>query len=121
MLQGGDPTGRGKGGQSIWGGPFEDELRDDLLHDARGIVAMANKGPNTNLSQFYIIYGPQPHLNNVSTVFGRVIHGLDTLNKMEKVPTEKDRPLPPGNYLSLLLEYFSDIRVHYGLNDRYQN
>jgi peptidyl-prolyl cis-trans isomerase-like 3 len=56
MIQGGDPTGTGKNGKSIWGKPFEDEFRDDLLLDKRGMVAMANKGPNTNASQFFSKY-----------------------------------------------------------------
>ena len=132
MLQGGDPTGTGKGGTSIWNKPFEDEFRDDLLHDTRGILAMANKGPNTNLSQFYskfshqgihhsqthlhystVTYAPQPHLNNVSTVFGKVIYGTDTLSKMEKVPTgKKDIPLPPGEFTIPIGSHTSLILTH---------
>lgn len=94
MIQGGDPTGKGKGGSSIYGKYFADEIVDVLKHSARGVVSMANRGPNTNGSQFFILYGKQSHLNNVNTVFGRVIHGMDTLDAMEKVPVgKKDRPV----------------------------
>ena len=71
MIQGGDPTGTGRGGQSIWGGKFKDEFVASLQHNARGIVSMANSGPDTNGSQFFITYAKQPHLNNVYTIIGR--------------------------------------------------
>ncbi|KAJ1533186.1 Peptidyl-prolyl cis-trans isomerase-like 3, partial [Cladochytrium tenue] len=70
MVQTGDPTGTGKGGDSIWGRRFEDEIKATLKHNARGIVSMANKGPDTNLSQFFITYAKQPHLDAKYTVFG---------------------------------------------------
>ncbi|XP_057510981.1 peptidyl-prolyl cis-trans isomerase CYP18-1 isoform X1 [Actinidia eriantha] len=94
MIQGGDPTGTGKGGTSIWGKKFNDEIRESLKHNARGVLAMANSGPNTNGSQFFIIYAKQPHLNGLYTVFGKVIHGFEVLDLMEKTPTGPgDRPL----------------------------
>ncbi|KAF5515127.1 Peptidyl-prolyl cis-trans isomerase-like 2 [Colletotrichum fructicola] len=94
MLQGGDPTGTGKGGTSIWGKNFQDEFDGPLTHNARGIISMANKGKNTNSSQFFIIYRPTKHLDNKHTVFGKVVGGLDVLSKMEDVPTDgSDRPL----------------------------
>ncbi|KAL2878639.1 cyclophilin peptidyl-prolyl cis-trans isomerase Cyp8 [Colletotrichum sp. CLE4] len=94
MLQGGDPSGTGKGGTSIWGKNFEDEFDGPLTHDARGILSMANKGKNTNSSQFFVIYRPTKHLDNKHTVFGKVVGGLDVLSKMEDVPTDgSDRPL----------------------------
>ncbi|BAT74504.1 peptidyl-prolyl cis-trans isomerase CYP18-1 isoform X1 [Vigna umbellata] len=94
MIQGGDPTGTGKGGTSIWGKKFNDEIRESLKHNARGILAMANSGPNTNGSQFFITYAKQPHLNGLYTVFGRVIHGFEVLDLMEKTQTGAgDRPL----------------------------
>lgn len=64
MLQGGDPTGTGKGGESIWGGKFNDEIHPENQHTTRGIVSMANSGPNTNGSQFFITYAKHPHLDN---------------------------------------------------------
>jgi cyclophilin family peptidyl-prolyl cis-trans isomerase len=64
MVQGGDPTGTGKGGESIWGGKFPDEIRAELTHSARGILSMANSGPGTNAAQFFITYAKHPHLDN---------------------------------------------------------
>lgn len=95
MIQTGDPTGTGKGGQSIYGKPFEDEIRPTLKFNARGIVACANAGPNTNKSQFFITYGKQPSLDGKYTIFGKVIDGADTtLDSMEKVPVNaKHKPL----------------------------
>jgi peptidyl-prolyl cis-trans isomerase-like 3 len=94
MVQTGDPTNKGNGGESIWGGKIADEFHPELRHDKPGVLSMANNGPNTNGSQFFITYGPQPHLNNVYCVFGRVIHGLDVLKKMERVPVgARSRPL----------------------------
>ena len=72
MIQGGDPTGTGKGGESIWGGTFIDEFHNDLKHDRKGIVSMANNGPDSNGSQFFITYAAQSHLNNQYTIFGKV-------------------------------------------------
>ncbi|XP_076314331.1 peptidyl-prolyl cis-trans isomerase-like 3 isoform X2 [Tachypleus tridentatus] len=69
----------------MWGTKFEDEFRDELKHNSRGIVSMANNGPNTNGSQFFITYGKQPHLDLKYTIFGRVIDGLDTLDELEKL------------------------------------
>ncbi|GAA99816.1 uncharacterized protein L969DRAFT_142189 [Mixia osmundae IAM 14324] len=95
MIQTGDPTGTGKGGKSIWGGTFADEIRSTLKFNARGIVAMANKGPDTNKAQFFITYAKQSHLDGKYTIIGKVIDGLDTtLDAMEKVTVnEKFRPI----------------------------
>jgi len=95
MIQTGDPSGSGKGGQSIWGGTFPDELRSTLKFNARGVVAMANSGPDTNKSQFFITFAKQPHLDTKYTIFGKVIDGADsTLDAMERVPVNnKNRPL----------------------------
>ncbi|KAF3048485.1 Peptidyl-prolyl cis-trans isomerase cyp8 [Didymella keratinophila] len=95
MIQGGDPSGTGRGGQSTWGKPFEDELEGPHLHSARGVLSMANKGKNTNTSQFFITYRAAPHLDRKHTVFARVVGGLDTtLSSMERAPVgEKDKPL----------------------------
>ena len=94
MLQGGDPTGTGKGGESIWGGKFADEIHPDNTHSARGTLSMANAGPNTNGSQFFLTYGKAPHLDNNYAVFGKTIDGWDTLDAMERQPVnEAHRPL----------------------------
>jgi cyclophilin family peptidyl-prolyl cis-trans isomerase len=76
MVQGGDPTGSGRGGP---GYKFEDEFDSSLRHDKRGVLSMANAGPNTNGSQFFITHGPTPHLNDRHSVFGQVVEGLDVL------------------------------------------
>lgn len=94
MIQGGDPTGTGRGGQSIWGKNFQDEFDGPLTHNARGIMSMANKGKNTNSSQFFITYKPAKHLDRKHTIFGKVVDGLDVLDKMEASPVdEANRPL----------------------------
>ena len=90
MLQGGDPTGTGRGGTSIWSKNFEDEFEGPLKHDTRGVVSMANKGKNTNSSQFFITYRPATHLDRKHTIFGRVAEGLDTLELLEETPVDED-------------------------------
>merc|ERR1711939_139463 len=94
MIQTGDPTGTGKGGQSIWGEAFSDEIRSTLRFNNRGVVAMANSGPDSNKSQFFITYSKQAHLDSKYTIFGKVIDGADsTLDAMERVPVDKkNRP-----------------------------
>jgi Cyclophilin type peptidyl-prolyl cis-trans isomerase/CLD len=94
MVQGGDPTGTGTGGESIYGPTFPDEIDPRLLHDRRGVLAMANSGKNTNGSQFYILYKSAAHLNFKHTVFGAVVGGLETLSAIEDVKSDsEDRPL----------------------------
>jgi peptidyl-prolyl cis-trans isomerase-like 3 len=96
MIQGGDPGGNGKGGQSIWGSPFEDEFHPALTHGKRGIVSMANSGPNTNASQFFITFGAHHHLDGKYTIIGQVIDHWEVLDAMEAVPVgKKDRPVEP--------------------------
>ncbi|CDO51133.1 similar to Saccharomyces cerevisiae YDR155C CPR1 Cytoplasmic peptidyl-prolyl cis-trans isomerase (cyclophilin) [Geotrichum candidum] len=97
MVQMGDPTGTGKGGESIWGHPFKDEIRTALRHSSRGIVSMSNSGPDTNQSQFFITYQKHTHLDGKYTVFGKVIGGLETLDKLENdvEVDKKNRPKTP--------------------------
>jgi cyclophilin family peptidyl-prolyl cis-trans isomerase len=95
MIQGGDPTGTGSGGESIYGRTFGDEIVDTLRHTSPGILSMANAGPNTNGSQFFITLAPTTWLDGKHTVFGRVTLGLDVVQAIGKVKTSKpnDRPL----------------------------
>ncbi|KAJ4986329.1 cyclophilin type peptidyl-prolyl cis-trans isomerase/CLD [Stagonosporopsis vannaccii] len=94
MLQGGDPTGTGRGGESIWGGKFEDEFDNSLLHTGPGVLSMANSGPGTNGSQFFVTLAATPHLNGKHTVFGQVVDGLDVVQKIGSVRTDSsDKPL----------------------------
>ena len=94
MLQAGDPTGTGRGGASFWGGKFEDEFVSDLKHDTPGILSMANAGPNTNGSQFFITLVATPWLDGKHTVFGKVINGMDLVYEIGKVKTVAgDKPI----------------------------
>jgi peptidyl-prolyl cis-trans isomerase-like protein 2 len=97
MLQGGDPTGTGKGGLSAWGKPFKDEFHSSLKHDKRGVVSMANSGPASNGSQFFILFKSAAHLDGKHSVFGQLVGGLETtLSAMERVPTDgQDKPQTP--------------------------
>jgi peptidyl-prolyl cis-trans isomerase B (cyclophilin B) len=81
MIQGGDPTGTGRGGP---GYRFEDETRGNPLKHETGVISMANAGPNTNGSQFFITHSPQPHLNGRHTVFGKVVEGQDVVDAIRQ-------------------------------------
>ena len=94
MIQGGDPTGTGRGGSSIWGEPFKDEFDSSVQFDKPAIVAMANSGPNTNGSQFFITTAKTPWLNMRHTIFGEVASGYDVVRKIENISTDtSDKPL----------------------------
>uniref|UniRef100_A0A0E0LXY9 Peptidyl-prolyl cis-trans isomerase n=1 Tax=Oryza punctata TaxID=4537 RepID=A0A0E0LXY9_ORYPU len=94
IVQGGDPTGTGRGGESIYGAKFEDEIRPELKHTGAGILSMANAGPNTNGSQFFITLAPCQSLDGKHTIFGRVSKGMEIVKRLGSVQTDKsDRPI----------------------------
>ncbi|CAG2160673.1 unnamed protein product [Oppiella nova] len=112
MIQSGDPTGTGKGGESAFGQPFADEIKPQFSHEGRGVLSMANSGPNTNKSQFFITFRSCKHLDKKHTIFGRVVGGLEVLDKMERIKTnDKDRPLEEIKIIrtSIFVDPFQEI------------
>jgi len=105
MIQTGDPTGIGTGGESIWGGEFEDEFHPKLKHDRPYTLSMANAGPNTNGSQFFITVVPCPWLDNKHSVFGRVVAGMETVIAIGNVKThpKTDKPYDEIKIVSVTL------------------
>ncbi|KAL5109702.1 Peptidyl-prolyl cis-tran isomerase-like 1 [Taenia crassiceps] len=96
MIQGGDPTGTGRGGASIYGRYFEDEISSELKHTGAGIISMANSGPNTNGSQFFITLAPTQWLDGKHTIFGRVKSGMQVVKRLGMIETDpNDRPVEP--------------------------
>lgn len=110
MVQGGDPTGTGMGGKSIWGGSFEDEFHPDATFSQPGILAMANSGPGTNGSQFFITTAETSWLNNRHTVFGKVVKGYDLVEKLSKLDVDaSDRPLEEQKIIKATVEQAASV------------
>lgn len=106
MIQGGDPAGIGRGGESIWGKPFKDEFSPDLKFDQAGLLAMANHGPNTNGSQFFITVAKTPWLNNRHTILGEVISGYEVVEAVSNVPTgPNNRPQEEQKIIKAVVKY----------------
>lgn len=94
MIQGGDPTGTGRGGESIWKKPFKDEFGANVVFDKPFLLAMANSGPKTNGSQFFITLAPTGWLNGKHTIFGEVVKGQNIVQKMENVSVSPGNNMP---------------------------
>lgn len=107
-LQGGDPTGTGTGGNSIYGKPFEDEFHKNLNHSGKGILSMANSGKNSNSSQFFFCLKSVPHLDNVHSVFGEVVGNLKLLDELENIGSDKENNKPKKEIKILSVEVFSN-------------
>uniref|UniRef100_A0A7M4FIJ0 peptidylprolyl isomerase n=1 Tax=Crocodylus porosus TaxID=8502 RepID=A0A7M4FIJ0_CROPO len=106
MIQTGDPTGTGMGGESIWGGEFEDEFHATLRHDRPYTLSMANAGPNTNGSQFFITVVPTPWLDNKHSVFGRVTKGMEVVQRISnvKVNPKTDKPYEDVSIINITVK-----------------
>ncbi len=105
MLQGGDPTGTGRDGESIWGKTFADEVNPQVQFDRPGLLAMANAGPNTNGSQFFITTAKTPWLNMKHTIFGEVASGYDVVEKIENTATGYgDKPISDQKIIKAYLK-----------------
>ncbi|KAF0038872.1 hypothetical protein F2P81_009356 [Scophthalmus maximus] len=106
MIQTGDPTGTGMGGESIWGGEFEDEFHATLRHDRPYTLSMANGGPGTNGSQFFVTVVPTPWLDNKHTVFGRCTKGMEAVQRISnvKVNPKTDKPYEDISIINITIK-----------------
>ena len=105
MIQGGDPTGTGEGGESIYGKKFDDEIVRNFHFDDAGVLAMANAGPNTNGSQFFITTGAAPWLDGRHTIFGKVIGGMNVVYDIGKLKTDNnEKPVEPVTIQKIIIE-----------------
>jgi len=105
MIQSGDPTGTGMGGESIWGKPFPDEFKENIIFNRPGILAMANAGPETNGSQFFITTAPTPWLNGKHTIFGEVVSGYAAAQKIESTSVDsQDKPIQEQKIIKAYLK-----------------
>ncbi len=106
MIQTGDPTATGMGGESLWGRPFKGEFHQGLRYNGPGVVGLANSGdPNANKSQFFVTVSPQEHLNDKHTVFAEVMEGMDVVYDINEMPTNTDdKPLTPIIIESVTIE-----------------
>ncbi|MCK5491544.1 MAG: peptidylprolyl isomerase [Candidatus Omnitrophica bacterium] len=118
MIQGGDPTGTGQGGDSIWEKPFIDEVNDKLLFDKKGLLAMANSGPNTNKSQFFITVKETPWLNKKHTIFGEIISGYDIVEKIENAEVDgSNKPKEEQKIIKAYIKVNNDNKSKEGEKD----
>lgn len=106
IVQTGDPSNTGKGGNSIWGKKFKDEFKENLKHSTRGMLSMANNGPNTNGSQFFFSYAAQPHLDLKYTIFGKIIDGFEVLDELEKLQVN------PKTFRPLVDKKINSVTIH---------
>jgi len=105
MIQGGDPTGKGTGGTSIWNKEFVNEHAPNVVFDRPFLLAMANHGPNTNGSQFFITTKATPFLNGGYTIFGEVVSGQESVRKIENTKTARaDRPVKEQKILKVIVK-----------------
>jgi peptidylprolyl isomerase len=110
MIQGGDPTGSGTGGESIWGKPFADEVSDKTIFDKGFLLASANSGPDTNQSQFFITVQPTPWLNGRHTIFGEVVAGSEVVKKINVVETDtNNKPKQEQKIISAIIKANSNL------------
>jgi peptidylprolyl isomerase domain and WD repeat-containing protein 1 len=104
MIQTGDPLGDGTGGESIWGKEFEDEFTPALRHDKPYMLSMANAGPGTNASQFFVTTDKAPWLDDKHTIFGRCVKGMDVVHLIENARVFKEKPVDDIKIISISVD-----------------